>query len=238
MRPPALINKSCRHLSIPTTRSMQPTRCCANPARDALQPQGHYAAVCADTWASEVGILSTRPPRLVTTWRVVPPGTNGAVSALGCACSAAAGVFMGAAYWALGTALGDTVLAPPQGLGELRASLLAAAASGGAGHGQQQRLQQQHLPDSAAVAALWAAAGLVAGLAGSLVDSLLGATVQFSGLDERSRKVVGRPGPGVKRVSGRPWLSNDAVNTVAAAATSAGAAGLAWWAAGGGAGAR
>ena len=53
------------------------------------------AGATADTWATEIGLLSPMPPRHVLTWQTVPPGTSGAVTAAGLVGTMAGAVFIG-----------------------------------------------------------------------------------------------------------------------------------------------
>jgi uncharacterized protein (TIGR00297 family) len=62
---------------------------------------GTMATVTADTWATELGTLSKNWPRLVTTWREVPPGSNGGVSALGTIAALVGGLFIGSLAFVL-----------------------------------------------------------------------------------------------------------------------------------------
>lgn len=55
---------------------------------------------------------------------------------------------------------------------------------------------------------------MFAGLLGSLIDSLLGATLQYSGFNYKTGKVVEEPGADVEHISGLNLLDNHSVNLV------------------------
>jgi len=160
---------------------------------------GHFACCNGDTWASEVGTLSRRLPRLITTFKEVPKGTNGGVSLLGTAASAAGGAFIGL-YFLL-SSLPTTNSCHVEGPHNSMAVLLA---------------QWKAVP-----------LGLTAGFFGSMVDSLLGATLQYSGYCTVRKKVVSHPGPSVQHIAGVGLFTNGMVNFVTSAITALATAGLA-----------
>lgn len=57
---------------------------------------GVMATVTADTWATEIGVLSPHPPRLITSGRIVAPGTSGGVTLYGTGASAGGALLIGA----------------------------------------------------------------------------------------------------------------------------------------------
>lgn len=58
---------------------------------------GAMATVNADTWSTELGVLASASPRLITSGKPVPVGTSGAVSSLGVLAALAGGTFIGVA---------------------------------------------------------------------------------------------------------------------------------------------
>jgi uncharacterized protein (TIGR00297 family) len=133
------------------------------------------AAVNADTWATELGVLNPTPPRMITDLRKrVEKGTSGGISLFGTFAS-----LLGAAIIALPASLmsGDWLLLP----------LIT-----------------------------------FAGLAGSLFDSLLGATVQAmyycpTDKKETEKHPLHTCGTETVHIRGWMWLNNDWVNFVCGA---------------------
>jgi len=62
---------------------------------------GAIAVATADTWATEIGILSRRQPRQITTGESVARGTSGAVSLLGYFAILSGSALIGSLGWAL-----------------------------------------------------------------------------------------------------------------------------------------
>ena len=125
----------------------------------------NYASVAADTFSSELGILSRSAPRLITspTLRRVPPGTNGGVTLVGLAAGLAGSVVVVAASALFLPFCGEDSAGKPGG----------AATPWTA---DQRRVLMFGL-------ALW-------GALGSVLDSVLGAVLQRSVRDVRSGKIV------------------------------------------------
>jgi uncharacterized protein (TIGR00297 family) len=143
---------------------------------------GALAAASADTWSTEIGVLSARAPRSILTFRPMPPGLSGGVTLLGTAATFAGAAVVAAVAAALGIA-----------------------------------------PFSAVCAG---------GVAGALLDSLLGAGAQaLRWCPNCRRECETNPhhcGSPTSLRRGLAWLGNDAVNL---AATLCGAAVTGWLAA-------
>jgi len=60
---------------------------------------GVIAAVTADTWATEIGIMSRNKPRSIISWKVVEKGFSGAVSLLGFAAAFSGSLMIGTLWF-------------------------------------------------------------------------------------------------------------------------------------------
>ena len=150
---------------------------------------GFFACCAGDTWASELGILSKSLPRLITKpWKKVPPGTNGGISLVGLLASAAGGMVMGMTHG----------LFMPGGIASILPFMTTSIST------------TQFVRELLVLTCV----GFVGGFGGSLLDSLLGATIQATYYDTETKKIAKRPGPATKTITGWGFLSNEMVNVV------------------------
>lgn len=121
----------------------------------------NYAAVAADTFSSELGILSKSQPRLITslTLRKVPAGTNGGVTLTGL----------------LAGVLGSTIL--------VASSMLFLPTCGEGEDGEASAWTWERRAKFFASLSIW-------GALGSVVDSILGGLFQRTVRDSRTGKIV------------------------------------------------
>lgn len=145
---------------------------------------GAIAAVTADTWSTEIGTVAAQPPRLITTWQRVPPGTSGGVTWLG-------------SFAALAGALAIAGVAFVAGWGGRAA-----------------------------------AGAIIGGVAGSLADSLAGATVQrrqwCARCGKSTERLVHNCGTITTADGGIRWIGNDVVNALSAVAGAIAGSILSW----------
>ncbi|MCX6015815.1 MAG: DUF92 domain-containing protein [Chloroflexales bacterium] len=136
---------------------------------------GALATVAADTWATELGVLAKRPPRLITTFKSVPRGTSGAISSFGTLATALGAMAVGIIY------SGSTAIFT-----------------------------------TTPVIVAFIGVATVAGVIGSLSDSLMGATVQrrFAGRSGLTEQSFASDGTWLPLVFGWRWMNNDAVNFI------------------------
>ena len=91
---------------------------------------GAMAAVNADTWATELGVLSSKPPRRITTGKIVERGASGGITLLGTLAALAGAILIGglaALFSARGEAWFFLAIVPLAGLlGSLFDSFLGA----------------------------------------------------------------------------------------------------------------
>ncbi|HEY7418593.1 MAG TPA: DUF92 domain-containing protein [Ktedonobacteraceae bacterium] len=71
--------------------------------REVLQAAyvGALATAIADTWATELGVLSPHAPRMITTGKHTTPGTSGGITPLGTGAGALGAGSLGAVFWLL-----------------------------------------------------------------------------------------------------------------------------------------
>ncbi len=136
---------------------------------------GVLATATADTWATELGVLSKQQPRLITSGKRVAPGTSGGITLLGTGAAMLGALALGMVFWIL------------QGCRRSLASLPIVA--------------------------------LISGMVGSVVDSLLGATVQAMYYcpvcEAETERRIHRCGTVTRPLRGISWCNNDAVNLAA-----------------------
>lgn len=133
------------------------------------------AAATADTWATEIGVLSKSEPRSILNFNKVPTGTSGGISLLGTAAALAGALTV--AIWGL-------------------------------------YVFSVFLKFSFTLKKVWLVT--IVALAAQVFDSVLGATLQAKykceGCGKISEKNSHCPGSGTEIISGRRWMSNNAVN--------------------------